>query len=100
MEEKIPPQSRVTPSHLDIRDEEALGQTPEGVELTDAFHPGSIRSQAAMGGERSKQAGLAIQSQADDLGPSASHTTQALQECRSKESELQDDPNGMLTPLI
>lgn len=99
LEEKIPPQSRVAPSHLDTHDEEALVQAPGGVELTDAFHRGSIRSQATMGSVRGKRAGPAIQSQADSLRPSASLTPQAPQERQNKEWELQDDPKGMLTPL-
>lgn len=97
MEEKIPPQSRVTSSHLDIHDEEALGQGPGGVELADTSHPGGIRSQATMGSERGKQA---IQSQADWLGPPAPLAPQAPQEHQNKECELQDDPKGILTPLI
>ncbi|KAG4432938.1 hypothetical protein IFR05_011584 [Cadophora sp. M221] len=89
LEEKIPPQSWVTPPHPDIHDDEALGQSPGGVELSDTSHPGGIPSQAKMGSERGKRA---IQSQADALGPPASLAPQAPREHRNKEWELQDDP--------
>ena len=95
--EKIPPQSRITSSHLDIHVEEAPGQGPGGVKLADTSHTGGIRSQATMGIERGKRA---IQSQADCSGPPASLAPQAPQEHRNKECELQDDPKGILTPLI
>ena len=97
MEEKIPPQSRVASSHLDIHDEEALGQGPGGIDLADTSHPGGIRSQTTMGIERGKRA---IKSQADCSGSPASLAPQAPQEHRNKECELQDDPKGILTPLI
>ncbi|KIM95285.1 hypothetical protein OIDMADRAFT_148926 [Oidiodendron maius Zn] len=82
LEERIPPQSRVTSSHLDIHDEETLGQGPGGVELADTFHPGGPRSQATIGIERGKRA---IKSQADCSGPPASLAPQAPQEHRNKE---------------
>jgi len=77
-----------------------MDQAPDGVELTDTFHPAGTRSQATMGSERGKPAGPAIQSRADGLVPSASLAPQAPQKCPNKEFELHGDPKGTLTPLI
>ena len=83
-----------------MHQEEGLGQAPGGVDLTDALHPGSIRSQATMGSESRKQVGPAIQPQVDDFGPSALLALQASQEHQNEEWELQEDSKGILATLI